>query len=183
MSPKRKVILCSEFITHWLSVSFSRPRICDHEKTAFLIGTGLIIPFGLSNVPTTFERLIEIIGLVGDHFSIFGYYRCIEEVIGWLTSVKSGAGFLESARVQLEAQAWEVKSLQECEISWSCGMKWRILSRPRKYPSIRKHPVPRDKDELRRFLGSCTYCLQYVPGLATTNKPLTTLREDRRGYE
>jgi len=60
------------FITLDLKNDYWQIKICpeDKEKTAFSVGNGLwqftVMPFGLCNAPTTFERLMERIlqGLV-----------------------------------------------------------------------------------------------------------------------
>ena len=39
---------------------------------------------------------------------------------------------------------------------------------PEKIRAVSEWPVPRDKHELRSFLGLCTYYRRYVPGFAPT---------------
>ena len=53
---------------------------------------------------------------------------------------------------------------------------------PEKTKAIREWPVPKDKHQLRSFLGLCTYYRRFVQGYANVAKPLTRLTEEGRAY-
>jgi hypothetical protein len=45
--------------------------------------------------------------------------------------------------------------------------------RPKKLKAMRKWPAPKDKHELKKFLGLCTYNRRFIGGSVDITKPLT----------
>ncbi|XP_046663083.1 uncharacterized protein K02A2.6-like [Homalodisca vitripennis] len=54
---------------------------------------------------------------------------------------------------------------------------------PEKIRAIKEWPTPRNKHEVRSFLGLCTYYRRFVKGYADIAKPLTKLTEEQRKFE
>jgi hypothetical protein len=57
-----------------------------------------------------------------------------------------------------------------------------VTTDPEKLEAVRCWPQPKDKHQLRSFLGLCTYYRKFIPGFAEIAKPLTQLTEDRRPF-
>ncbi|VEN40030.1 unnamed protein product [Callosobruchus maculatus] len=54
---------------------------------------------------------------------------------------------------------------------------------PQKIEAVRGWSVPKNKHDVRSFLGLCTYYRRYVAGFATIAKPLTRLTEEDRRFQ
>ena len=136
----------------------------DREKTAFSIGNGLwqfkMMPFGLCNVPATFERLMEQV-LRGLNLKTCLVYlndiivlgRLFEEHVQNLKEVFSqirSAGLKLSPKKCFLFQT-EVKYLGHLVMSEG------VSTDPEKIKAVKKWPVPNNVHELRSFLGLCTY--------------------------
>jgi hypothetical protein len=152
------------------------------ERTGFTVPFGHFEfnrpPFGLSNSPTNFQRLMDEVlkGLIGTEAWIF-----IDDVIIYTKSAEEHAMRLENvfqrfenANLQLHpgkcvfAQP-QVKylgfELSENEVS-ACADKVK---------AVMEYPTPKNAKNVRTFLGLASFYRRLVPRFAEVAKPLTLL--------
>ena len=154
----------------------------DKEKTAFCTPVGLFefnrMPFGLSNAPATYQRLMqqvfqeelfrEVLVYLDD---LLLYSRTVEEHIDQLEKV-----FGKLRREGLRLELSKCKFFQERvhylghEVS-----KDFIATEEDKLRAVREWPVPTTTRDVRSFLGFCSYYRRYVKGFAQIAKPLHDL--------
>jgi hypothetical protein len=48
---------------------------------------------------------------------------------------------------------------------------------------MREWPTPKNKHEVRSFLGLCTYYRQFISGFTSIAKPLTKLTEQKQSFQ
>ena len=161
----------------------------DREKTAFSVGSGLwqftVMPFGLCNAPATFERLMESV-LKGLSWTTCLVY--LDDIIVVGKSFDDHLKNLEEVFKRLASSGLKL-SPKKCHL---CQEKVHYLGHvvssqgvavdPQKTKTVEEWPIPKDKHELRSFLGLCTYYRRYVQGFATIAKPLTRLTEGERRF-
>jgi hypothetical protein len=162
----------------------------DKEKTAFSTGQGIwqftVMPFGLCNVSATFERLMETVlrGLtydsclvhLGDVIVIGSTFQ--EHIL----NLRKAFERFRDARLKLNRE--------KCELLQK-GMKYlghifppeRISIDFEKLKAVREWPTPKDKHEIRSFLGLCTYYRRFIPGFTNIAKPLTKLTEQKQAFQ
>jgi len=58
-----------------------------------------------------------------------------------------------------------------------------ITTDPEKLEAVKSWPRPKDRHQLRSFLGLCTYYRRFISGFADIVKPLTRLIEEKRTFE
>jgi hypothetical protein len=58
-----------------------------------------------------------------------------------------------------------------------------VTTDPERLEAVKSWPRPRDKHQLRSFLGLCTYYRRFIFGFADIAKPLTKLTEEKRAFE
>ena len=161
----------------------------DREKTAFTIGTGLwqftVMPFGLCNAPATFERLMENV-LAGLSWKTCLVYLDDIIVVGktfedHMKNLEEVFERLKKANLKLSPKKCHLFQ-QEVHYLGHVVSGKGIAVDPNKIKAVKDWPVPKDKHELRSFLGLCTYYRRYVPGFANIAKPLTRLTEEGRRF-
>jgi hypothetical protein len=52
-----------------------------------------------------------------------------------------------------------------------------------KLKAVREWPTPKNKHEIRSFLGLCTYYRRFISGFANIAKPLTRLTEEKQAFQ
>ncbi|KAL7824866.1 hypothetical protein SRHO_G00343640, partial [Serrasalmus rhombeus] len=152
------------------------------EKTDFSIGTGLwqftVLPFGLCNVPATFERLMERV--------LAGVAR--EKCVVYLDNVLVHAARFEAALANLELVLGLIKEASLSLNPAKCNLLQRrvsflghvvsgegIATDPNKTAAVRDWPTPRTVRQVRSFLGFTSYYRQFVKGFAEIAAPLHRL--------
>ena len=141
----------------------------DCEKTAFATPDGLfqfkVMPFGLSNAPSTFQRLVEKV-LSGLHWStclvylnnIIIFSRTIEEHLERLAEV---LGHLHDAGLKL-------KPAKCCLLRKSVHYLGHVVSErgietdPQKVKCIKEWPTPVNSKELWQFVGMASYYRKFL---------------------
>ena len=156
----------------------------DKEKTAFAVDRqGLwqfkVMPFGLSNAPATFQRLMEAVipadlALVYlDDVIIHG--PDIQTVLSKLSQVLER---FKKANLQVNAKKCSFFT-QKVQYLGHIISADGIQTDPKKTDAVKNWPVPKSKRDLRSFLGFCSYYRRFVPDFAKTARPLHALTEDR----
>lgn len=161
----------------------------DKEKTAFSTGTGLwqftVMPFGLCNAPATFERLMEHVlrGLLWKQCVVYlddiiVFSNSFEEHIERLQLVFNR---LRNANLKLNVKKChifqdKVKYLGHVVSTHGVGAD------PEKIEAVRQWPRPRDKHELKSFLGLSTYYRRFVFKFADIASPLHELTKTGKGF-
>ena len=154
----------------------------DKPKTAFMTRKGLfqfrVMPFGLSNAPATFQRLMDHVlrGLQWekclvylDDIIIFG--KTFDETLGNLRCVMKR---LKSAGLKLKASKcqWFRKSVKYLGHIVSAE---GVACDPEKIEAVQSWPVPCTVTQVRQFLGFASYYRKFIPNFSAIAKPLTNL--------
>ena len=150
----------------------------DREKTAFTTPYGLyqfcVMPFGLCNAPSTFQRLMELV-LAGLHWSSCLVY--LDDIIIYSRTVKEHLMRLEEVLKRLQAAGMKLKPkkcrLLRREVIYlgyivSSG---GVQTDPLKVECILSWPSPTTQKELRQFLGLASYYRRFAKGFASIAPP------------
>ena len=154
----------------------------DKSKTAFSAGNGLwqwrVMPFGLSNAPATFERLMESI-LAGMHWRTLLVY--LDDIIVFGKTFEEELQRLEEVFRRMRCANLKLNPNKCLLFRSEVPFLGHVVSRdgvktdPSKTEAVADWPVPTNAQELRSFLGFCTYYRRFVRGFSDTAAPLNAL--------
>ncbi len=156
----------------------------DCEKTAFTTGAGLfqfnVLPFGLSNAPSTFERLMEIV-LQGLHWKIcliylddvIIYSKGFDEHLVRLSRVFSA---LQNAGLKLKPKKCFLTRQEVIYLGHIVSAEG-ITTDPTKTQRVKEWPTPCNLTDVRSFLGLCSYYRKFISDFAGVAEPLHRLTQ------
>ena len=160
------------------------------EKTAFSFGKGLwqfnVMPFGLCNAPATFERLMESVLarmpwetclVYLDDIIVMG--KSFDEHLVNLTQVFER---LRSSNLKLSPKKCCLCQTQVTYLGYVVTRSG-IKPDPKKVEAVQSWPVPVNVQELRSFLGLCSYYRRFVKDFAKIAKPLHSLTQKNTPFK
>ena len=156
----------------------------DREKTAFCVPDGLfefkVMPFGLSNTPATFQRLMDLL-LAGLKWNICLVYLDDVIVVGstfeeHLFRLREVFQRFRDAGLKLKPNKCSFCQ-EEVHFLGHIVSATGIRADPRKTNLVENWPVPTSTKEVQKFLGLANYYRRFVPNFATKAKPLHRLTE------
>ena len=155
----------------------------DIPKTAFRAGTGGLfeyvrMPFGLSNSPATFQRLMEVI--LGDlnYGSLLLY---LDDILVFSSSFDEHLERLEVVFQRLRQHGLKLKPKKchffrrECNYLGHVVSANGIATDPAKTGAIKHWKQPTSEKELRAFLGLAGYYRKFVRNFSRIAAPLHAL--------
>jgi hypothetical protein len=150
------------------------------EKSAFITQSGhfewLVMPFGLKNAPSTFQRIMQ--GLLKDFEGVEVYLddiivhtRTKEEHISLLSRVlaKLAENGIRLRRDKCHFLAKEIEYLGHVITNGS------VKPSPKKLEAIQNFPTPRNIAGIQSFVGLANYYRDFVENMASLTAPLTKL--------
>ncbi|KAK9874212.1 hypothetical protein WA026_002568 [Henosepilachna vigintioctopunctata] len=161
----------------------------DREKTAFSTGSGLyqfnVMPFGLCNAPATFERLMEMIlkGLTWKTCLVY-----LDDVMVMGSSFEDHLKNLKEIFCRFRNAHLKLNYKKCCLFQNEVKFLGHTISpagihtSEDKIKAVRDWPRPKDKHDVRSFLGLCTYYRRFVDKFADIAKPLHTLTENKINF-
>ena len=156
----------------------------DKEKTAFCTKYGLfqfkVMPFGLSNAPGTFERLMETV-LRGMQWERAVLY--LDDIIVFSDSIEEHLKRLEEILQRLRAANLMLKPKKchffkrQVEFLGHIVSQDGVRTDPQKVEAIKEWPIPRRVRDVRAFLGLTGYYRRFIQDYGKIAKPLHELTE------
>ena len=156
----------------------------DRAKTAFVCSRGLfewtVMPFGLKNAPTTFQRMIDSVLLPAraycrafmDDGTVWADSR--EEIVDRTRHVFS---LLRDAGLRIKLRKCQFHVDQIAYLGHVIGING-IATDPLKHQGILDAQEPSTKKEIRSFLGFVGYYREFMPRYSEVALPLTDLTKD-----
>ena len=152
----------------------------SRHLTTFITNSGCFqfkrVPFGLSDISETFQRVMEeiLFGLDGVEISVddvIVHARTIDELIVRLRKVFERC---RQRNLKLNPSKCEF-GLTEIKVLGHVVTSQGIKPDPAKTKAIRDAPMPRNVSELKSFLGLCGYVSKFIPHYADIVEPLREL--------
>ena len=160
-----------------------------HEKSAFVVRGGLyswrVMPFGLCNAPSTFERLMERV-LSGLHWETLLVY--LDDVIVFGKTIQEEISRLSVVFQRLKGAGLKLKP-KKCDLFkqkvYYLGhivSPEGISTDPGKIEVVKHWPVPESVKEVRSFLGLASYYMRFIEAFSTVARPLHRVTEKNREF-
>jgi len=157
----------------------------DRPKTAFVTGSGglwqwITLPFGLCNVPSTFERLVENV-LSGLTYQLCLVY--LDDIIVFgstfdqkLENLKLVFERIRKANLKLNPDKCELFQTKVKFLGHIVSSEG-ISTDPEKVEAVKEWPIPAKIKQVRSFLGLCSYYRQFNHNFSHIARPLNRLLE------
>ena len=154
----------------------------DRHKTAFITPDGLfefkVLPFGLKNAPSGFQRMMDTI------LTAYRWKCCLvylDDIIIFSPSFESHLKDLTSVMTTLQTHKIRLNG-KKCKVAFtSIDFLGHVISAqgikpdPRNVESISKFDVPKTVSKLRSFLGLASYYRRFIPNFSQIADPLNQL--------
>ncbi len=163
----------------------------DWSKTAFRTPSGLyeytVVPMGLCNAPATFMRMMNNIfrTMIDENFVVV----FMDDIVIYSKSVAEHAVHLRRVLNELKKQRLYAKASKCTFFTRAVQFLGHILTpegvhpMPEKREAIKAWPVPKDKEQLRSFLGLCNYYSKFIDKYSHIAAPLTALTGATQPWE
>lgn len=168
-----------------------RLRQEDIPKTAFRTPFGLyeflVLPFGLTNAPATFQRLMNEIfhDFIREGFVVV----YLDDVLIFSKNTAEHYEHLRRVFVRLQETGLFAK-LAKCEfLKPELRYLGHVIGReglkvdPQKITVVQEWPTPQNVTDVRRFLGLANYFRKFVRNYSDLAAPLTQLSSSKREWE
>jgi hypothetical protein len=161
----------------------------DKPKTAFVTKSGLyefnVLPFGLTNAPSTFERTMEVI-LQGCQWRTCLIY--LDDIIVFGKTHEQHVRRLAEVLEKLQRAGLKLKP-SKCQFFQKSLLflghmvsEQGISTDPAKLEALKTWVRPRTVKDVRSFLGFCSYYRRYVPHFADISTPLCELTQKSKEF-
>ena len=162
----------------------------EDSKTAFVTQDGLyefnVLPFGLHNAPSTFQRTMHEV-LRGLHWKFCLVY--LDDIIIYSNTFPEHLKCLaqvfqkfRNANLKLKPK----KCLFACEQIHYLGhiiSQNGIATDPDKLKAVQNYPVPKNVNDVRTFIGFVGYYRRYIKDFSTIAEPLTNLTRKNKLFQ
>lgn len=156
-------------------------------KTAFTCHMGLFqyrrMPFGLTNTPATFQRLMNKLFQGSDWDFVFIYLDYIlivsTSVEEHITHLKRVLQRLDEVGLRLKPSKCHFAKRQIDYLGYTLSPDG-VRPNSKKVEAVQNFPQPRCSKLVKQFLGLVNFYRRHIPNLAAISRPLTSLtRKDK----
>ena len=162
----------------------------DQPKTAFITHKGLyqfrVLPFGLTNAPATFERLMERVlsGMLGEQCLVY-----LDDIIAFGGSFEIAMQNLQQVLNRIREAGLTLKP-KKCRLfRQSVSFLGHVVSSegvscdPEKIEAVKSWETPKTVTDIRSFLGFANYYRRFIKSFAHIASPLTALTQKNVIFE
>lgn len=162
----------------------------DKPKTAFVTRSGLfhfeVMSFGLTNAPSTFERLMELV-LAGLQWKLCLLY--LDDIIIFapdfsehIQRLQRVFDCLREANLRLKPKKCELFKKQVLYLGHVVSEDG-VSTDPEKVTRVQNWATPTSAKDLRSFLGLVAYYRRFIEGCSRIARPLHKLTEKEADFE
>lgn len=162
----------------------------DKEKTAFVTADGLyqfnVMPFGLSNAPATFQRMMDVL-LAGLKWNTCLVY--LDDIVIFSETISEHLARLEAVLLRFRKAGLKLK-LPKCTFLATClKVLGYVVSGlglspdPMKLSAVQNFPTPSFcLKNVQSFIGLCSYYRKFIRNFADLARPLTNLTKKNEAF-